>query len=146
MRKELIESYFICPSCRKDDLTTIAFLEKQGDIIDGIITCRSCNNWYRLENGLLELLVPSLQDVKRKLAFQKRFESMWNCGTDREKMNVSSLSHQLMSTSGNRRTFLIETRFVTRRRCCAFLSGMRRRPSTCRSYDPSQPDATSCSK
>ena len=78
MRKELIESYFICPSCKKDDLITIPFAEKQGDIIDGVVTCGSCKNWYRLENGLLELLVPSLRDVTRQLAFQNRFESMWN--------------------------------------------------------------------
>ena len=78
MRKELIESYFICPSCKKDDLITISFLEKQGDIVDGVVTCGSCSNWYRLENGLLELLAPSLQDVRRKLAFREKFESMWN--------------------------------------------------------------------
>ena len=78
MRKELIESCFICPSCKKDDLSTISFADKHGDIIDGVVTCGSCKNWYRLENGLLELLVPSLQDVTRKLAFRNRFESMWN--------------------------------------------------------------------
>ena len=78
MRREVIEAYRICPDCKKDDLVTVSFHEKQGDILAGVVTCGSCRNWYRLEGGLLELLVPSLQDAKRKQEFRNGFESMWD--------------------------------------------------------------------
>jgi ubiquinone/menaquinone biosynthesis C-methylase UbiE/uncharacterized protein YbaR (Trm112 family) len=86
MRREVIERYFICPSCKKDGLCTISFFEKQDDILDGVVACGSCRNWYRLEKGVLELLVPSLQNVTRKLAFRNRFESRWNGWSEDERL------------------------------------------------------------
>jgi ubiquinone/menaquinone biosynthesis C-methylase UbiE/uncharacterized protein YbaR (Trm112 family) len=78
MRREVIEAFLVCPGCKKDDLFTVSFLENQGDILDGVVACGSCRNWYRVEGGLLELLMPSLQDATRKRAFRNRFESMWD--------------------------------------------------------------------
>ena len=74
----------ICPDRKKDDLVTVSFHEKQGDVMDGVVACGSCRDWYRLEGGLLELLA-SLQDAKRKEDFRDRFESMWDGWSEGER-------------------------------------------------------------
>lgn len=52
-------SLFICPECQWDTLHVEEFFlsDKDADqIIDGRLICGQCNNWYRIENGVVDLL------------------------------------------------------------------------------------------
>ena len=42
------------------------------DIQTGLVTCSACATWYRLENGLLELLVPALRSKETDASFCRR--------------------------------------------------------------------------
>lgn len=78
MKQSIIDSYLICPACHEASLGTVPF-ESQGDeLVNAVIECRSCGTWYRLEDGLLELLVPALRDYARQKAFQAKFADRWN--------------------------------------------------------------------
>ena len=63
MQNQIIQDYLVCPAC-KGDLAATALQEKDGDIIDGVVRCQSCDAQYRLENGVLALVLPSLDAAK----------------------------------------------------------------------------------
>ncbi len=78
MFKPIIESYLTCPACKASSLDTIPFDADGDELINAAVVCRSCATWYRVEDGLLELLVPSLRDPAREDAFRTRFAARWN--------------------------------------------------------------------
>ncbi len=52
-------SLFICPECQCGTLHVEEFLlsDKDADqIVDGRLICGQCKNWYRIENGVVDLL------------------------------------------------------------------------------------------
>ncbi len=56
MKKELME-ILVCPVCKRKlalDVTT----EEKGEIISGTLACAACNNVYRIEDGIPDLLPP----------------------------------------------------------------------------------------
>lgn len=52
-------SLFICPECQWETLHVEEFCLSDKDanqIVDGRLICGQCNNWYRIENGIVDLL------------------------------------------------------------------------------------------
>jgi SAM-dependent methyltransferase/uncharacterized protein YbaR (Trm112 family) len=50
---------FICPECQWETLHIEEFLLSDKDtdqIVDGRLICGQCKNWYRIENGIVDLL------------------------------------------------------------------------------------------
>src|SRR5688500_2400503 len=78
MKESVIREFMLCPACHHDALETTAFDRRGDDVVNGVVTCAGCSAWYRLDDGLLELLVPSLQDMPRRKSFQARFANRWD--------------------------------------------------------------------
>ena len=78
MRERVVREHLICASCKAPDLDVIPF-EMRGHVLaDAVVSCPSCQTWYRLEDGLLELLVPALRDRRKSDNFRRRFASRWD--------------------------------------------------------------------
>jgi ubiquinone/menaquinone biosynthesis C-methylase UbiE/uncharacterized protein YbaR (Trm112 family) len=43
-----------------------------GHVIDGLLTCEGCGEWFPIQNELLELVVPSLRDAAALQRFRER--------------------------------------------------------------------------
>lgn len=82
MREFVIRDYLVCAACKAPTLEAIPFAMKGDALADAVVSCRACRTWYRLEQGLLELLVPALRDHSRSRSFRQRFHSEWD-GWDR---------------------------------------------------------------
>src|SRR5687768_17673569 len=78
MKESVIRDFMLCPGCHHETLETTAFDRRGDDVLNGVVTCAGCGAWYRLEDGLLELLVPSLQDSSRRASFRARFTDRWH--------------------------------------------------------------------
>ena len=73
MTKDVIASFLCCPACRQAALAVKVFEGDQRAVLHAVVTCGRCATWYRLEDGLLELLVPSLRSTAVDEAFCRRF-------------------------------------------------------------------------
>jgi ubiquinone/menaquinone biosynthesis C-methylase UbiE/uncharacterized protein YbaR (Trm112 family) len=78
MREDIIRKYLICPACRHDGLAVTVFQKTpDGNILHGAIECVICSQWYRLEDSVAELLIPTLRDDCVQEAFLRRFADRW---------------------------------------------------------------------
>lgn len=59
MKKDLMD-ILCCPVC-KGDLTLTVKKEEDGEIIDGSLYCKQCNETYPIEDGIPNLLPPGLR-------------------------------------------------------------------------------------
>ncbi len=65
-----------CPRCQ-GDLDAHAFREGSDDHIqDGVLKCRECGCWYPVDEEVLVLTVPELQDPARYSSFCSRFQEV----------------------------------------------------------------------
>jgi len=71
MNKEIL-SYIICPDCGRDDFKIEQYILDAESVIEGRLVCQSCKNWYRIENGILDLLPLSLRRNDRYKEFVKK--------------------------------------------------------------------------
>lgn len=69
MKRSLLP-YLCCPACHDGRLHAVPFLETSKEIIRGILRCRSCHSWYLIENRILELVLPNLNEERRTAFFQ----------------------------------------------------------------------------
>lgn len=74
MIKKHIE-FFLCPACSGADLAleTIDAYEN-GEIKNGILLCKSCGEWYPVEEGVLELLIAPLRYEDDRQRFIDKFK------------------------------------------------------------------------
>jgi len=70
MNKNLL-SYLICPECRGDQLDIEIYAAEDESIDQGRLICRSCRLWYRIQNGIADLLPLSLRKGNRYEAFAR---------------------------------------------------------------------------
>lgn len=61
MNRDAID-HLICPLCASERLVLLSYIEAgHPDVVDeGIVTCQECGSWFRIENGILDFLPPSL--------------------------------------------------------------------------------------
>jgi SAM-dependent methyltransferase/uncharacterized protein YbaR (Trm112 family) len=70
-----IIQYLICPNCRDHDhqLDLLPIIrDNDGYIMEGILVCTSCNSWFPITDGILELVSGSLADITLLDAFGRR--------------------------------------------------------------------------
>jgi ubiquinone/menaquinone biosynthesis C-methylase UbiE/uncharacterized protein YbaR (Trm112 family) len=72
VNEQVIDEYLTCPACGAAQLHIDSFERVGPEINNGVVSCRQCATWYRLEDGLLELLVPALRLPATDAAFQAR--------------------------------------------------------------------------
>ncbi len=76
MNERVITRYLCCPACRGGELQVEPLRREGAELLDAIVSCRDCETWYRLEDGLLELLVPTLRLAHVDDAFCKRVSQL----------------------------------------------------------------------
>lgn len=76
MNKDIIQ-LLQCPECYNgNSLATSAFKKtSKNNILDGIVWCKKCLNWYPIENTLLELLPAQLAYIDDRKNFIKKYLS-----------------------------------------------------------------------
>jgi len=52
----------ICPCCNHPQLDTEVYAGNRNDIFEGRLICPCCRMWYRIEEGIVDLLPPSLRN------------------------------------------------------------------------------------
>ena len=72
MDQRIIADFLRCPACSHERLDVDAFEQHGPDIRNAVVVCERCRTWYRLEDGLLELLVPALRLPAVDAAFRAR--------------------------------------------------------------------------
>ena len=72
MNEQVITDSLCCPACRGPNLSVEPFQMSGRDIHNAVVVCSECATWYRLEDGLLELLVPALRLPGTDAAFRAR--------------------------------------------------------------------------
>ncbi|KQC15957.1 MAG: methytransferase partner Trm112 [Methanothrix sp.] len=60
MKRDLME-ILACPMC-KGDLKLEVFEEKDEDILNGKLCCKSCGKCYPIEDGIPNMLPPDLRE------------------------------------------------------------------------------------
>src|SRR4051794_12565658 len=78
MRESIITTYLTCASCSNDTLQVTAFDRDGDEVMHGVAICDACRAWYRIEDGLLELLPTTLRNAERDARFTHRFASHWD--------------------------------------------------------------------
>lgn len=77
-----VTAVVICPECSGGNLHLEEFLLAEGDvdqIIDGRLVCLQCRNWYRIENGIIDLLPAHIRQlnpdrfVLKNLRFSEKY-------------------------------------------------------------------------
>jgi|CXWL01.1.fsa_nt_gi ubiquinone/menaquinone biosynthesis C-methylase UbiE/uncharacterized protein YbaR (Trm112 family) len=69
---DIVSRLFACPVCHG-----ALELSSFGGEETGAALCAGCSAWYRVENGVAELLPPRLQDAALRKDFQRRHASAW---------------------------------------------------------------------
>lgn len=75
--------YLICPACGNIKLNIEKYSFDRNEIHEGRIICQVCNVWYRIENGIADLLPLNIRELERHRAFA-------------EKHNILSYKNQTM--------------------------------------------------
>ena len=66
-------SYIVCPMCNGDRLTCEEFRGNEHRISEGRLICDSCGVWYRIENGIADLLTLSMRRDELYGAFADKY-------------------------------------------------------------------------
>lgn len=57
-----IVEYLICPNCKHHQLQLESYYLVGNGVQDGSLTCHKCGIWYRIENGIVDMLPLNLRD------------------------------------------------------------------------------------
>lgn len=72
MQKNILEK-IVCPDCSQSVFLCTTLEKSSDDIECGYITCRNCNSWFRIENGILDMLPGALGYQKKRIAFSEKY-------------------------------------------------------------------------
>ena len=87
MKRSLVQ-YLICPVCKHESLRLHPFIHHKDDTQEGILLCASCNQWYLIDDYILEILPLNLNIPRRKQFYQKNIHYFKDLH-----LRESSLSH-----------------------------------------------------
>ncbi len=74
----ILHDFLICPACGASRWETMVFDGSLEAMSDAVASCASCGSWYRVEDGILELLPEKLKDRARCEAFISRHRDQWD--------------------------------------------------------------------
>ena len=83
MKREWLH-LFICPECRGGDLRLESLSEEGGEVVEGRVTC-VCGLWFRIEEGVLDLLPLKLRRHDFYADFAGRHGLPWKQSSERWK-------------------------------------------------------------
>ncbi len=89
--KQSLLGNVICPECKDEELDTEIYASESESIEEGRLICRSCQTWYRIQHGILDLLPLSLRNEKRYKIFAQdhniEFQQMNRPNGEEQKIN-----------------------------------------------------------
>jgi len=91
-------AYLICPTCASEqlELKTFSFEENATNAVrEGIITCLSCRNWYRVENGILDFLPLNLRRNDLQIKFAVKHNLQMPSGFQSKEETHSMMSQKI---------------------------------------------------
>jgi uncharacterized protein YbaR (Trm112 family) len=68
-----ILALLICPECSSDGLRLNTYSSKGLAVENGLLSCGVCRSWYRVENGIADLLPRSIASKSKRLAFARNY-------------------------------------------------------------------------
>lgn len=71
--KKSILTFLLCPNCEASNFRFEPYLVKNENIEEGRLLCTSCNIWFRIENGIIDLLPLHLRRNEFYNSFAKKF-------------------------------------------------------------------------
>ncbi len=78
--------YLICPNCKHHTLQLRSYYLIGNDVQDGSLTCHKCSTWYRIENGIVDMLPLSLRDNE----LHKKFATKYKLSLDINQNNITN--------------------------------------------------------
>lgn len=85
---ETIINFIICPNCGSSILSVKEFSNVNNELHEGMVTCNSCEIWYKIDHGVLDLLPLNLRRYDLYEKFAKKYNIHLN------DVNVASLNMQ----------------------------------------------------
>lgn len=79
MYKRVID-FLCCPRCMGENFSLLIYSINRDDVQEGTVTCQSCNLWFRIENGILDVLPLHLRRNDRYEAFSKKHHLPYQSG------------------------------------------------------------------
>jgi ubiquinone/menaquinone biosynthesis C-methylase UbiE/uncharacterized protein YbaR (Trm112 family) len=70
---ETIINFIICPNCGSSILSVKEFSKANNELHEGMVTCNSCEIWYKIDHGVLDLLPLALRRHDLYEKFAKKF-------------------------------------------------------------------------
>lgn len=65
--------YINCPNCGSKKFLKESYQFKGKNISDGRLICQACTIWYRIENGILDLLPLNLRRIELYKSFAAKY-------------------------------------------------------------------------
>lgn len=70
---ENLLNFIICPNCKSDSFSLKPFAQKNNQLHEGVVTCNSCKTWYKIEDGILDLLPLNLRRHELYTKFTEKY-------------------------------------------------------------------------
>ena len=70
---ERIINFIICPNCGSSTFSVKKFSKENNELNEGVVTCNSCEIWYKIDHGILDLLPLNLRRNDLYEDFAKKF-------------------------------------------------------------------------
>ncbi len=93
MRLHILK-FILCPQCHTNNFSVKKFKSKDNEIIDGVLTCRECRAWFRIEDSILDLLPFNLRRNDLYFPFTKKYKlKIINQSTHASKDKFEQIKH-----------------------------------------------------
>lgn len=80
--------YLLCPECGADNLSLEVYSSlNDGQVVEGRLNCPKCSSWFRVENGIVDLLPMSLRqkNYERFMLKNERFAEKYGLSFSKSK-------------------------------------------------------------
>lgn len=64
-----------CPHCQDSAMKIKILKLDKTEVVDGLLICKNCNRWYRIEDGIPDLMRDGLREVDEDQRFLHRYSS-----------------------------------------------------------------------
>jgi 2-polyprenyl-3-methyl-5-hydroxy-6-metoxy-1,4-benzoquinol methylase len=106
MNKNILK-IIICPTCKKS-----SWREERLSGEDSRLICKSCNNWYIIEEGIPEIVLGELNEERKKIFFKKYEKKIKSFNKIKAKEKIESLKQkqaQMKFFDGFSSEYVLET-------------------------------------
>lgn len=66
-------SFLVCPNCRTGNLSLETYIDQKHRVEEGRIICTACGIWYRIEQGLVDMLPLNMRKMNLHKVFANKY-------------------------------------------------------------------------